>query len=220
MKGHQSRRRALTWAAAAAIAVLGALSGPLGSRAEQVDGFGGCEWANGPTVPDTGCSYTAFAFVGSVEWVEGTGPALVTGSPAAISPPPTCAFLGNVGGVCAYLQAPGDGVTVSVPGSTAGAAGTGPEPVIKFEPASCVWVPLTGGCKYVIDIAVGTLTGNVVYAGVENAPPPSITGVTSSSCTPLTTTSGTCTFTASTPTTVSISADVLSAGIAVSHTAL
>ena len=210
------RRRFVMSMAAVCVTATATLASPGVTRAEQLNGFGGCIWTNGPTVASTGCSYQAFAVEGSAEWLVGTGQPSVTGA----SGTPTCAFVGNVGGACVYAQPLNGTVSVNVPGSTAGAAGTGvPLPVIVPAVFSCVWVPLSGGCRYTVPMNSGALTGTLIYAG-GNAPP-TMTGATITSCTPLTTNTGTCQYAvpnnASAATTVIVNADQLSAGVAVSH---
>jgi hypothetical protein len=212
------RRGVLASLGIALLATVAAVSTPLATKAEVVNngGLGGCAWDDGPTTPDTACSYLAFALEGSAEWVAtgNTQPASVTGAVAGT----TCAIQGGVGGVCTYAQVPGGTVSVSAPSSIAGTAGSGAIPFLVIEPFSCVWVPLSGGCSYQVQESIGTLTGTVLYAGGNGIP--TFTGVTSATCTAFTTDSGMCTYTAGTPTTVTVKADNLSAGLVVSHSAL
>jgi hypothetical protein len=208
-------RRRWRMLAAALCAVGAATATSTTELADVVTLNHGCEWTNGPTTPDTGCTYAPIDFVGSVEWVGGFGPATVSGN---VIGTPVCAFLGGVGGACVYEQVPTNppsaptSVTVSEPFSTAGTAGV-LEPAdvsVTVIPPGCAWAPGTGGCSY---YEQNSVTGTLIYV---NGGPPSLVNAQLGACTAFTATSGECTYSVSTAkVTVTVIAPSLSAGVIV-----
>jgi hypothetical protein len=184
------------------------------ARADVVNGFGGCAW----TPPDSGCSYVAATNLGTVAWVGGGTPQVTaSGQPicvgtAACASSVTCVSVSATAGACTFEQTGGAPVAVSVPGSTAGVAGTPVPGISQGGPGNCVWSAGSGGCSFPARVTGATQ----VFVAWVNGAAPLVNGQAPYFCPAAVGTQGVCGYfvNAVAGATVTVTADISSTGAA------